>query len=102
MTAELLLLQKEEWEQLQRECRWTKAEAEAHMIAGKIRYLFREGKVTEDGQLRPVRPGDIAILLRTMSGWRAAGRRNSGKRPVKGRIFSDHGSGDPVGLSAGT
>lgn len=69
MTAELLLLQKEEWEQLQRECRWTKAEAEAHMIAGKIRYLFREGKVTEDGQLRPVRPGDIAILLRTMSGW---------------------------------
>ena len=39
------------------------------MIAGKIRYLFREGKVTEDGQLRPVRPGDIAILLRTMSGW---------------------------------
>ena len=48
MTAELLLLQKEEWEQLQRECRWTKAEAEAHMIAGKIRYLFREGKVPDE------------------------------------------------------
>ena len=69
MEAELLLLKKEEWEQLQRECRWTKAEAEAHLIAGKIRQLLKEGQVTEDGELRPVRPGDVAILLRTMSGW---------------------------------
>lgn len=28
-----------------------------------------EGQVTEDGKLRPVRYGDIVILLRTMSGW---------------------------------
>ena len=69
MEAELLLLEKEEWEQFQRECRWTKAEAEAHLIAGKIRQLLKEGQVTEDGELRPVRPGDVAILLRTMSGW---------------------------------
>ena len=30
---------------------------------------MEEGQVTEDGKLRPVRYGDIVILLRTMSGW---------------------------------
>ena len=66
---ELLLLTKEEWEKLEPECRWTKVEAEAHLIASRIRKLVEEGQVTEDGKLRPVRYGDIVILLRTMSGW---------------------------------
>lgn len=66
---ELLVLTKEEWEKLEPECRWTKVEAEAHLIAGRIRKLMEEGQVTEDGKLRPVRYGDIVILLRTMSGW---------------------------------
>ena len=61
--------EKEEWEKLEPECRWTKVEAEAHLIAGRIRKLMEAGQVTEDGKLRPVRYGDIVILLRTMSGW---------------------------------
>ena len=46
---ELLVLTKEEWEKLEPECRWTKVEAEAHLIAGRIRKLMEEGQVTEDG-----------------------------------------------------
>lgn len=47
------------------------AEQEAVLIAQRIRRLVREGKVTdrESGQLRSVRYGDIAILLRTNAGW---------------------------------
>lgn len=67
--AELLLLTQEEWDDLHGECSWTKQEAEAHLIASRIRQLLKEEKVTEKGALRPVRPGDIVILLRTMSGW---------------------------------
>lgn len=67
--AELLLLSQEEWEELHPESGWTKQEAEAHLIASRIRKMLAEEKVTEKGALRPVRPGDIVILLRTMSGW---------------------------------
>lgn len=67
--AELLLLSQEDWEELRPECNWTKPETEAHMIAARIRRMLDEEKVTERGTLRPVRPGDIVILLRTMSGW---------------------------------
>lgn len=67
--AELLLLSQEEWEDLRRECGWTKQEAEAHLIAARIKRMLAEEQVTEAGELRPVRPGDIVILLRTMSGW---------------------------------
>lgn len=67
--AELLLLSQEEWEEQSVECSWTKQEAEAHLIASRIRRMCEEGQVTEKGELRRVRPGDIVILLRTMSGW---------------------------------
>ena len=67
--AELLLISQEEWEETWQESRWTKQEAEAHVIASRIKELLKEGTVTEDGKLRPVRCGDIVILLRTMSGW---------------------------------
>lgn len=44
---------------------------EARMIAARIRALRKEYQVTDkaSGQLRPVRYGDIVILLRTSSGW---------------------------------
>lgn len=67
--AELLLLSGEEWEALRPECGWTKPEAEAHMVAARIRRILMEDQVTENGALRPAGPGDIVILLRTMSGW---------------------------------
>lgn len=67
--AELLLLSQEEWEELRPECGFTKQEAEAHLIAVRIRQLLKDGQVADHGELRPVRPGDIVILLRTMSGW---------------------------------
>ncbi len=67
--AELLLLSREEWEELHRECSWTKPEAEAHLIAARIRRMLQTEQVTENGELRPARPGDMVILLRTMSGW---------------------------------
>lgn len=49
----------------------SKAEQEAVLIAQRIRRLMREGKVTdkESGELRSMRYGDIAILLRTNAGW---------------------------------
>ncbi len=67
--AELLLLSQEEWEEERKESHWTKQEAEAHLIAGRIRELLKTGKVTESGELRSVDLSDIVILLRTMSGW---------------------------------
>ena len=67
--AEILLLQKEDWESFRKECRWSKAEAEAHLIAFRIRKLLQSGMVTDHGTLRPAELGDIVILLRTMSGW---------------------------------
>ncbi len=67
--AELLLLSQEEWEEFRPECSWTKQEAEAHLIAARIRELLKTGQVTDHGELRPVNLGDIVILLRTMSGW---------------------------------
>lgn len=49
----------------------SKAEQEAVMVAQRICRLMREHQVTdrESGQLRPIRYGDIAILLRTNAGW---------------------------------
>ena len=46
-------------------------EQEAEVIAQKIKTLYRDFQVTdkETGQLRPVRYGDMVILLRTASGW---------------------------------
>lgn len=68
--TELMLLASEEWEELKEECHLTKQEAEAHLIAGRIRRMLEDKEqVTEEGKLRPVRLGDIVILLRTMSGW---------------------------------
>lgn len=67
--AELLLLTQEEWEGQREACSWTRQEAEAHLIAARIRKMCEDGLVTEKGELRKVRPGDIVILLRTMSGW---------------------------------
>lgn len=63
--AELILLAKEE------EFPKSKAQQEAVLIAQRIRELIRTGKVTdkESGELRNVRYGDIAILLRTNAGW---------------------------------
>lgn len=68
-TAEILLLSSEEWEELRPECNWSKPEAEAHLIAARIRRMLEEEQVTDEGVLRPVQPSDIVILLRTMSGW---------------------------------
>ncbi len=69
--AELLTISQEEWEDLRPECSWTKQEAEAHLIASRIRRMLEAEYVTEKGKdtLRKVTPGDIVILLRTMSGW---------------------------------
>lgn len=46
---------------------------EALAIAQRIRELIREYRVTDDktGELRPVRYGDIVILLRATAGWDA-------------------------------
>ncbi len=46
-------------------------EQEAAVIAGKIRSLRRSLMVTDEdtGKLRPVRYGDMVILLRTTAGW---------------------------------
>ncbi len=68
-TAEILLLSSEEWEEVRPECNWTKPEAEAHLIAARIRRMLEEEQVSDHGTMRPVEPGDIVILLRTMSGW---------------------------------
>ena len=63
--AELLLLAREE------ESQGSKVEQEAVLIAERIRRLKETHQVTdeESGKLRPVRYGDIAILLRTNAGW---------------------------------
>lgn len=46
-------------------------EQEALAVAGRIKRLIAEFKVTDkdSGKLRPARYGDIVILLRTTSGW---------------------------------
>ncbi|MCD8248664.1 MAG: UvrD-helicase domain-containing protein, partial [Lachnospiraceae bacterium] len=67
--AELCILTQEDWEAWEKECRWTKPEAEAHMVAARIHDLLTDGLVWENGEMRAVQPGDIVILLRTMSGW---------------------------------
>ncbi|MCC8162027.1 MAG: helicase-exonuclease AddAB subunit AddA [Lachnospiraceae bacterium] len=67
--AELCVLTKEDWETWEKECRWTKPEAEAHLVASRIRKLLADAQVMEKEEMRAVRPGDIVILLRTMSGW---------------------------------
>lgn len=67
--TELLLLSAEDWEEAYEDCRWSKPEAEAHLIAGRIRQMLGKEQVTEDGKLRLVCLNDIVILLRTMSGW---------------------------------
>lgn len=67
--AELLLLSEEDWDAHGQESRLTKIEMEAHLIASRIRHMLEKEKVTEDGKMRPVRLGDMVILLRTMAGW---------------------------------
>ncbi len=67
--AELCVLTREDWEAWEKECRWTKQEAEAHLVAARIRELLTNAQVMENGEARAARPGDIVILLRTMSGW---------------------------------
>lgn len=65
--SELLLLDlPEESEEV-----FDKTELEASMIAGRILEILEETKVTDKktGELRKAVPGDIVILLRTMSGW---------------------------------
>ncbi|WWR15132.1 helicase-exonuclease AddAB subunit AddA [Lachnospiraceae bacterium JLR.KK008] len=62
--AELLLLAREEGS-------LPAAEQEAHLVARRIRRLLQDHQVTdtESGLLRPVRYGDITILLRSNVGW---------------------------------
>lgn len=67
--AELLLLSEEEWDGLRAESGWSKQEVEAYLAAERIKRLLADGRVAERGSMRPVKPGDIVILLRTMSGW---------------------------------
>lgn len=64
--SELLLFEKPE-----RDSEQNAKEAEALGIADRIRRLMREFYVTDkdSGKLRPVRYGDIVVLLRTGSGW---------------------------------
>ncbi len=67
MEAEVLLLdQKEELAADQEEI--GKRQLEAHMIAGRIRRLMEETRLTDrkTGQLRPMRYSDIVILLRSL------------------------------------
>lgn len=68
MCSELLLLSLPEEEADEKS---DKAELEASMIACRILELLETAKVTdkETKTLRPAKPGDIVILLRTMSGW---------------------------------
>mgnify|MGYP002588632735 CR=1 FL=1 len=42
-----------------------KTGAEAEFVAARIERLLREASVTEDGALRPARPSDIVILMRS-------------------------------------
>jgi len=46
----------------------TKVQKEAMAVAGRIREMLNSG-LTIGSEERPVEPGDIVILLRTMSGW---------------------------------
>ncbi|MCH5270100.1 MAG: helicase-exonuclease AddAB subunit AddA [Lachnospiraceae bacterium] len=64
--SELLLFEKPDMESEQ-----NAKEAEALGIADRIRKLKRDFLVTDkdSGELRPVRYGDIVVLLRTGSGW---------------------------------
>ena len=66
--AELMLLNLPEEETDEK---LDKVELEAAMIAGKILELLETAKVYDkkSGELRPVKPADMVILLRTMSGW---------------------------------
>ncbi len=63
--TELLLLAQEE------DAKASKIEQEAALLAERIGMLMGTHQVTdkETGRLRPVRYGDIAILLRTNAGW---------------------------------
>ncbi|MCM1135353.1 MAG: helicase-exonuclease AddAB subunit AddA [Clostridium sp.] len=63
--TEYLIIGKEEDSSL------TVREQEAAVIARRIKELYRTLQVTdkESGRLRPVRYGDIVILLRTNAGW---------------------------------
>lgn len=64
--SELLLAEKPE-----KDSQVTPRAREAQMIAARIHRLRREHQVTDKvtGELRPVRYGDMVILLRTLSGW---------------------------------
>lgn len=66
LESELLVLQKPEdtWNVTERE-------AEALMIAERIRELKASGQVTDKatGMLRPIQNRDIVILLRSLTGW---------------------------------
>ena len=64
--SELLLAEKPD-----KDSQVTPRAREAQMIAARIHGLRRDHRVTDKatGQLRPVRYGDIVILLRTVNGW---------------------------------
>lgn len=49
----------------------TDRELEAHAAADRIRQMMAEGKVwdRDTGEFRPVRYGDVVILLRSLTGW---------------------------------
>ena len=63
--TEILLVEKD------KESSLSAREQEALVIADRIKKLIREAQVTdkETGMLRPVKYGDIVLLLRTASGW---------------------------------
>lgn len=46
-----------------------KKELEAHLVAKKIRELMQTMQVTQDGQMRSLRYGDIVILFRSQKDW---------------------------------
>lgn len=76
-----------------KESRLSAREQEAAVIAGRIKKLLREFRVTdkETGELRPVRYSDIVILLRTTSGWAEDFKRIFEKEGVPAYVSSRTG-----------
>lgn len=68
-------------------------EQEAAVIAGRIRELYRELKVTDKdtGELRPVKYSDIVILLRTTAGWAEEFKRRLEKEGIPAYVASRTG-----------
>lgn len=85
--TEILLVEKD------KESSLSAREQEALVIADRINRLIREAKVTdkETGSLRPVRYGDIVILLRTASGWAEDFKRIFEKEGIPAYVSSRAG-----------